>query len=132
MVLIDGNGIPLGSIISTASRNDVRLIEDLIDNRTLRRKVKRLIYDKAADSDPLRSRLKKRGTELITPHQKGRKKRPTQDGRKLRRYRRRWKVERTIAWIKNFRRTLTRFEFYAHLFHGFVKLACLMVVLRQF
>ena len=76
MVLIDGNGIPLGSIISTASRNDVRLIEGLIDNRTFRRKVKRLIYDKAADSDPLRSRLKKRGTELITPHQKGRKNAP--------------------------------------------------------
>jgi transposase len=132
MLLIDGNGVPLGCTISTASRNDVRLIEDLLDRRILRRKIRRLIYDKAADSDPLRDRLKARGTELITPHQKGRKKPPTQDGRKLRRYRRRWKVERTFSWLQNFRRTVTRFEFYAHLFHGFVKLACIMITLKRF
>jgi transposase len=132
MLLTDGNGIPLGTTISTASRNDVRLIEDLLDQRVLRRRVRRLIYDKAADSDPLRKRLKDRGTELITPHQKGRKKPPTQDGRKLRRYRKRWKVERTFSWMQNFRRTITRFEYYAHLFHGFVKLACIMITLNKF
>ena len=132
MLLTDGNGIPLGTTISTASRNDVRLIEDLLDQRVLRRRVRRLIYDKAADSDPLRKRLKDRGTELITPHQTGRKKPPTQDGRKLRRYRKRWKVERTFSWMQNFRRTITRFEYYAHLFHGFVKLACIMILIKRF
>ena len=132
MLLVDGDGLPLGSIISTASRNDVRLIEQLLDERILRRRVGRLIYDKAADSDPLRERLKKRGTDLITPHQKGRKKPPTQDGRKLRRYRKRWKVERTFSWLQNFRRTITRFEYYVHLFHGFVKLGCIMITLKQF
>ena len=132
MLLTDGNGLPLGCTISTASRNDVRLIEDLLDERHLRRRIGRLIYDKAADSDPLRARLKTRGTELITPHQSGRKKTPTQDGRKLRRYRKRWKVERTMSWLQNFRRTITRFEYYAHLFHGFVKLACIIIVLKRF
>ena len=132
MLLTDGDGTPLGTIISTASRNDVRLIEDLVEKRVLRRRVRRLIYDKAADSDPLRKRLKDRGTELITQHQKGRKKPATQDGRKLRRYRNRWKVERTFSWMQNFRRTITRFEFYAHLFHGFVKLACIMITLKRF
>ncbi len=132
MLLTDGEGIPLGCTISTASRNDVRLIENLLDQKILRRKVHRLIYDKAADGDPLRNRLMKRGIELITPHQKGRKKTPTQDGRKLRRYRRRWKIERTFSWMQNFRRTITRFEFYAHLFHGFVKLACIMITLNKF
>lgn len=41
--------------------------------------------------------------ELIAPHRRTRKQR-TQDGRPLRRYRRRWKVERLFAWLQNFRR----------------------------
>ncbi|NLK45227.1 MAG: transposase, partial [Treponema sp.] len=61
--------------------------------------MERLIYDKAADSDPLRERLKKRGIDLIVPHKTNRRKPKTQDGRKLRRYRKRWKIERTISWI---------------------------------
>ena len=36
-----------------------------------------------------------------------------QDGRKLRRYRRRWKIERTIAWISSFRRLIVRHEYYS-------------------
>ncbi len=91
----------------------------------------RLIYDRAADSDPLRERLARRGIELICPHRKGRVRKATQDGRKLRRYRRRWKIERTIAWLHGFRRIITRHEFYAFLYHGFLKLACLMIAIRR-
>ena len=132
MVLIDGNGIPTGTLLSTASRNDVRLIEELVETRTLRRKIKRLIYDKAADSDPLRGRLSERGIELICPHRHGRKRPPTQDGRKIKRYRKRWKVERTIAWLHNFRRIVTRYEYHHTLFHSFVKLACIVIALNRF
>jgi hypothetical protein len=64
-----------------------------------RKNPKRLIYDKAADSDPLRKRLKNRGIDLICPHKSNRRKPRTQDGRKLRRYKRRWKMERSIAWV---------------------------------
>jgi transposase len=91
-----------------------------------------LLYDRAADSDHLRQRLARRGIELITPHRKNRKTAPLQDKRKLRRYRRRWKIERSISWLHNFRRLVTRYEYYAHLFQGFVQLACLIIVLRQF
>ena len=132
MLLIDARGIPLGATISAANRHDVRLIEDLIAQRMLRRRIPRLIYDKAADSDPLRARLKQHGTDLICPHKQGRKRPATQDGRKLRRYRRRWKVERSISWLHNFRRLVTRYEYHAHLFHGFVKLACMIITLKQF
>jgi transposase len=31
-----------------------------------------------------------------------------QDGRALRRYRQRWKIERTFAWLSNFRRLVVR------------------------
>ena len=132
MVLIDGHGLPLAAEIASASPHEVTLIEPLLENRQLRKRPRRLIYDKAADSDPLRQRLKCRGIELICPHQRRRKKPPTQDGRKLRRYRRRWKVERSIGWLQNFRRVVVRYERHAHLFHGFVQAACLMVALRRF
>jgi transposase len=132
MVLVDGRGLPLGAEIASASPHEVTLIEPLLGRRILPTKPRRLIYDAAADSDPLRARLAKRGIELVSPHRKNRKKPPTQDGRKLRRYRRRWKIERSIGWLQNFRRLVTRYEYYAHLFHGFVQLACLMVVMRRF
>ncbi len=62
-----------------------------------RQKPLRVIADKAYDSDPLRKRLRRRGIELICPHKKNRIRPATQDGRALRRYRRRWIVERTNA-----------------------------------
>ncbi len=55
----------------------------------------------------------------------------TQEGRKLRRYRRRWKIERTIDWLHAFRRIVSRHEFSAFLYHGFLKLACLMIAIRR-
>lgn len=132
MVLTDGHGTPLAADIASASPAEVTLIEPLLDKRVLRRKPKRLIYDRAADSDPLRARLAKRGIALICPHRKNRKRPPTQDGRPLRRYQRRWKVERSIAWLFNFRRVVVRYEHHAHLFHGFVQLACLYTILQRF
>ena len=132
MVLTDGEGLPLGTIISSASPAEVNLIEPLLDARLLNRRPRLLIYDRAADSDPLRERLLHRGIELISPHRKNRVKPNTQDGRKLRRYQRRWKVERSISWIQNFRRIVTRYEYHAHLFHGFVQLACLVITLNRF
>jgi transposase len=132
MVLIDASGLPLGIDTASASPHEVTLIEQLLDKRVLRRKTRRLIYDAAADSDPLRERLRRRGIDLICPHRKNRKKPPTQDGRKFRRYRRRWSVERSISWLQDFRRLVTRYEYHAHLFHGLVQLACLIVTLRRF
>ena len=35
----------------------------------------------------------------------------TQDGRPLRRYKRRWKVERLFAWLQNYRRLINRFDY---------------------
>jgi transposase len=132
MVLTDGNGTPLGAEIASASPNEVTLIEPLLEKRVLRRKPKRLIYDRAADSDPLRARLRRRGIELICPHRQNRTKPKTQDGRALRRYKRRWKVERSIAWLFNFRRLVVRYERHAQLFHGLIQLACLYTILRRF
>lgn len=132
MVLTDGRGLPLAAEIASASPHEATLIEPLLERRLLPKKPRRLLYDLAADNAELRTRLARRRVELVCPHRKNRKRPPTQDGRKLRRYRRRWKIERSISWLQNFRRIVTRYEYHANLFHGFVQLACLMVVMRRF
>ena len=120
------------STSTCASPAEVTLIEPLLDQAVTPYVPSRLIYDRAADSDPLRERLAARDVELICPHRKGRVRPATQDGRPLRRYRKRWIIERTITWLQSFRRLVTRYEFYSFLFHSFAKLACLMIVLRRF
>jgi transposase len=44
---------------------------------------------------------------------------------------RRWKVERLFAWLHNFRRLVTRWEFHVENFLGFVQLACVIMLLRH-
>lgn len=117
--------------VEAANHAEVNLIKPLIDSAVTAHVPPRLVYDRAADSDPLRKRLDERGIELVCPHRKGRVRKKTQDGRKLRAYTRRWKIERTIAWLHDFRQTVTRYEVYAHLYHGFVKLAYAMICLRR-
>jgi len=139
MVVADGQGVPLGIHLDSASPNEVTLIETTLDTVAVprpgrgrpRKNPTRLIYDRAADSDPLRERLKRRGIELICPHRRNRKKPKTQDGRKLRRYKRRWKIERTIGWLGNFRRLVVRWDHQITAYRAFIHLACLLIVLRQ-
>ncbi len=69
---------------------------------------------------------------MIVPHRHNRKKQKTQDGRKLRRFKRRWKVERLFAWLSNFRRLVVRYEWRAENYLGFVQLGCCVILVRVF
>lgn len=139
MVVVDGHGVPLGNLLDAASPAEVTLVEATLETIAVprqgrgrpRQRPVRLIYDKACDSDPLRQRLAKRGIDLICPHRKNRTKPPLQDGRKLRRYKRRWKVERTFAWLGNFRRLLVRWEHHITMYSAFFHVACLLITLRK-
>ena len=139
MVVGDGESVPMGVLLASATPAEVTLIEPTLEQVAVprqgrgrpRKNPTRLIYDKAADSDPLRDRLAKRGIELICPHRKNRKKPKRQDGRKLRRYKRRWKIERLIAWISDFRRLVVRYERKITMFYAFVHVACLLITLRH-
>ena len=133
MAVADSNGLPVAVCITSASPHEVKLVEQTLDNMLIDEAPDLLIGYKAYDSDPLDERLRsERGVELIAPHKANRKKEPTQDGRVLRRYKRRWKVERLFAWLHNFRRLVVRYERHAKNFLGFVHLGCLMILLRQF
>jgi transposase len=92
----------------------------------------RLIGDRAYDSDPLDEQLRAQGIELIAPHRSNRVKPATQDGRKLRRYRRRWKIERLNAWLQNYRRVLVRYDRIAENYLGWIHLASIILLLNVF
>ena len=69
--------------------------------------------------------------ESASPRKANRKKAQTRDGRKLRRYKRRRKIERLFAWLQNFRRIVARFEYHSDNSLGFVYLACIVILLRN-
>jgi transposase len=78
------------------------------------------------------ARLAAQGIQPIAPHRAKRKKPKTQDGRPLRRYKRRWQVERLFAWLQNFRRVLVRYGYDAENYLGFVRLGCTIILLRWY
>src|SRR5262245_8447298 len=74
LLLVDHQGLPWGAHVASASPHEVTLIEPLLQARQLRRLPKHLLYDLAADSDPLRAKLLHRGIQLICPHRSNRTK----------------------------------------------------------
>jgi transposase len=131
MAITDGNGIPIAARIERASPAEVTLVHETLDSRWVRGMPLRILGDKAYDSDKLDAELAERGIEMICPNKINRIKH-TQDGRPLRRYKRRWKVERAFAWLNQFRRTVTRWEMYSFNFRGFVEMACMVIMSRSF
>lgn len=99
------------------------LVEDTLKSRFLRQLPSRIIGDRGYDSDALDAQLAKRGIEFIAPH-RSTCRNITQNGRQLRRYCRRWKIERLFAWLQNFRLLVTHYERHVENFLAFVQLAC--------
>jgi transposase len=131
MAIADRHGLPLAVHVASASPHETRLVEPTIERRFLAETPERLIGDRAYDSDPLDTQIRERfGVQLISPHRPTRNRKATQDGRVLRRYRRRWKIERLFAWLHNYRRIVIRWEYYPENFLGMVQLACAVILLR--
>ncbi len=132
LAIVDRHGLPLSVSTHAANHHEVTLVQLSFDFYMLEAKPEYLIGDRAYDSDGLDAQLaEQHGVALIAPHRRNRKKRKTQDGRSLRRYARRWLVERFFAWMQWKRRLLTRWEYYAENFLGFVQLAALTILLRR-
>jgi transposase len=132
MGIVDRHGLPLAVSTHAANHHEVTLVQLSFDFYMIEAKPENLIGDRAYDSDQLDEALREEGIEMIAPHRSNRRKRKTQDGRRLRRYERRWLVERFFAWIQWRRRLLVRWEYYAANFLGFIQLACISILLRQF
>jgi transposase len=132
MVMVDARGIPMAVDTSSASPHESQLVQRLFAFMLSDVLPERLIGDKAYDSDRLGEELAQKGIALIAPHRSNRKsENKTQDGRPLRRYKRRWTVERTIGWFQNFRRLCIRWEKSTPLFCGFLHLGCALLLLKE-
>ena len=129
MAVADSHGLPVGLSIESASPHEVKLVESTLVEMVIPEAPQKLIGDNAYDSYKLDAELRRYGIELIAPHRSNRKNK-TQDGRRLRRYRRRWKIERLFAWLQNFRRLVVRYERHAENFLGMLHLGCCLILSR--
>ncbi len=97
MAIADSHGLPIAVRITSASPNESTLVEDTLAQRHIAALPQRLIGDKAYDSDLLDEGLRQHhDIEMIAPNRRKRKR--TQDGRLLRRYLRRRKIERLFYY----------------------------------
>jgi transposase len=136
MVVVDRQGIPLGGQVTTASTAEVKLAQPTLDTIAVAdadgrpQRPLRLILDRGYDSDRLRQQLLAADILMICPHRRGRKAPAFNDGRHLRRYRHRWTVERTIAWLGNYRRLTVRYDRRLETYRAFFHIACALITLR--
>ena len=140
MVLVDGKGTPLGLHVDSASPSEVRLLEATLETVKVgcagkpgrpRKHPECLIADRGYDSNAVRSLLERRGIEPIIPARVNNRRATHQDGRRLRRYRRRWIIERTNAWIQNFRRLAVRYERSADTYTALIHMSFAIILLKR-
>jgi transposase len=84
-----------------------------------RRRPKRVQGDRGYDSQPHREELRKRGIQPVLAR------RNTEHGSGLGVYR--WVVERTLAWLHQFRRLRTRYDRRVDIHQAFMSLGCAMI-----
>jgi len=137
-LLVSREGIPLATVSAPASVGETKLVEPVLEQLcdtsrgcpSLWPEI--IIGDKAYDSDALRAVTASVGIDLLAPHRRNR--RPencSNDGRKMRRYRNRWRVERTFAHAGNYRRFTTRYERLLVTANAVVNAVCMLLTLAH-
>ena len=131
MAVCDGNSLPVAVTVASASPAEVKLAEATLKERIIPNLPAVMVADRAYDSNPFRNFLVECGIEPVIPARRTSYHATHQDGRRLRRYRHRWKAERLNAWFQNDRRLVTRYERKPENFLGFVHLSCIKILLRN-
>ena len=135
MLVVERQGLPVGVLVESAQRSEVKLAEATLATIKVPRRIgrpktrpKEVVADKGYDSNALRWKLRARGIKPCIPRRKNALPRP---GRRpnLQGYKERWKVERTFAWLFNFRRLVVRWERSHHVFLAFLLIACIIILL---
>lgn len=129
-MITDGNGIPLAARLSGANQHDITQLPPLVDAIPSvrgkpgrpRRRPERVQGDRAYDSEPHRQWLRRLGIEPVLA------KRHTEHGSGLGVYR--WVVERTLAWLHQFKRLRIRYERRPELHEAFMTLGCALICER--
>jgi transposase len=142
MLVIEGNGLPLGFHLDSAARAEVKLAEQTLDTISVvrprgrpRQRPEKLVADRGYDSSAFRRALRRRGIAMCIPP----KRRPSTWRAKRGRpvlaskddYRQRFKVERSFAWLGNFRRVLIRWERLFVVYHSLFAVAIMLLCVRR-
>ncbi|HEX8996350.1 MAG TPA: IS5 family transposase [Ktedonobacterales bacterium] len=144
MLVVDGNGLPLGFHLGSANVAEVRLAEQTLDTVRVcrgegrgrpKQRPKTLVADRGYDSSAFRRALRRRGIRMCIPA----KRRPAswrpKRGRPVlarrEEYRLRYAVERSFAWLGAFRRLLIRWEHLSGVYRSFFTVAVLLICLRR-
>ena len=132
-VVTEAGGLPLGLATAGANVSEQRLLKPAVDDVPVEPPPGTpVVADKGHDSDPSRDELEADGYVPIIPHRKNRVKPSRTDGRRLRRYRRRWRIERTNAWLHCYRGLAVRWSHYSFMYVGMVYLAFIHMALQRF
>ena len=132
-VVVDASGLPLGMAIAGANVSENKLLIPALEDVPVAVPQKTpVIADKGHDSDALRDTIKASGFQPIIPHRHNRVRPSRNDGRRLRRYRHRWLVERTNAWLHCYRGIAVRWAYYSLMYISMVYLAFIHIALRRF
>ncbi len=132
MLLVDGNGIPLALTMRSAQQSEMKLALEVVDQAT--RKPKRVVADRGYDWKVLRQELRARKITPYIPKRQGWKKdKPRKPMSKTLTYwyKKRWVVERSFAWLQNYRKLTVRWEHSTITYAGLMHLALVMLVLGR-
>jgi len=129
-LICDGQGVPLAIQLTGANRNDCQQALALVDDIPPlqgafghpRHRPDCVVGDRAYDAEAIRQGLRDR---RIIPFLA---KRNTEHGSGLGRWR--WVVERTFAWLNQFRRLRVRYEKRADIHEAFLSLGCALICWR--
>lgn len=132
-IVTDASGLPLGMATAAANISENELLIPAIEDVPVELPQGiPVIADKGHDSDSLRDKLEAAGCRPTIPHRKNRVRPSRNDGRRLRRYRNRWVIERTNAWLHCYRGLATRWSHYSFMYDGMVYLAFIHMALKRF
>ena len=139
MIYVDGNGIPLSTLVESAQKSEVKLALETISQVSVearplhpKKKAGILVADKGYDAQWLRDKLQERNIRAKIPkrRRKGQRDEPRYNQTIVDYYRTRWIVERTISWFSWYRRILTRWERDDEVYEAFLTIACIMICLK--
>lgn len=130
-LLVDGGGLSLAGALTGGNRHDSTQLIPLLDRvppvrgkvGRPRQRPDRITGDRAYDYASRRRQLRQRGIKAEIAR------RNTEHGSGLGRYRR--VVERTFAWLHQFKRVLVRYERRAGIHEAFLALGCCIVCYRR-
>jgi len=132
-VVTDASGLPLGQATAAANVSETDLLKPALDDVPVEAPPGApVIADKGHDSDPLRDEVEEDGYATIIPHRRNRVKPSRNDGRRLRRYRHRWRIERTNAWLHCYRGLAVRWSYYSFMYVGMVYVSFIHMALQRF